>query len=549
MPTGTVDLDRRANWRDFASTINGQTATQVRSLDETAGGGGRANEYERIDMTRGSQHSIQQLTYDEAGNLVATDLLADMNCDGAVNSFDVDPFTQALTNPAAYAAAHPDCMIELGDVNGDGLVNLFDVNAFIDLLGDNLMSARRYEYDEENRLTAVTDVCGRELLTIEYDALGRRIASTEYAIPMDACPGESGPIVAQTRHIYSGLNTMAEYVWSDSQWSKAREFLWGERFPEPLVLIDFTDAGELEAGTPEVLHYVHDALGSVVGLVDAGDPAATPDPIPPKLVERYDYDPYGKTYIETWDAATESWVSTSGSSFGNPFAWTGQRYDAGVGMYHFVFRSHSPELGRWMQRDPLGYVDGVNLYSYVGSAPLCYMDPLGLIGVFIKGFSGSSGGTGMDEMANDPEIKGLVPGGEVVKGHTQAGSAVDEIVKAKQANPDEPVIIVGHSFGGDTAVEVAQDLEKKGIKVDLLIQIDSVGVGDEKKPDNVTVGVNIHTAGDGDGLDGAENVGGSENIPLDGTSHTDIDNDPRTTAIVTKKVAQVCGTGAQGEQK
>jgi hypothetical protein len=28
-------------------------------------------------------------------------------------------------------------------------------------------------------------------------------------------------------------------------------------------------------------------------------------------------------------------------------------------MYHFAFRSYSPELGRWMQRDPLGYVDGV----------------------------------------------------------------------------------------------------------------------------------------------------------------------------------------------
>ncbi len=34
-------------------------------------------------------------------------------------------------------------------------------------------------------------------------------------------------------------------------------------------------------------------------------------------------------------------------------------YDADVGMYHFAFRSYSPELGRWMQRDPLGYVDGV----------------------------------------------------------------------------------------------------------------------------------------------------------------------------------------------
>ena len=36
--------------------------------------------------------------------VVAT-LLGDMNCDGAVNSFDIDPFVLALTNPAAYQAA------------------------------------------------------------------------------------------------------------------------------------------------------------------------------------------------------------------------------------------------------------------------------------------------------------------------------------------------------------------------------------------------------------------------------------------------------------
>ncbi len=45
--------------------------------------------------------------------------------------------------------------------------------------------------------------------------------------------------------------------------------------------------GDVAAGTPEVLHYLHDVLGSVVALTNAsGD-----------VVERYDYDPYGKTYI------------------------------------------------------------------------------------------------------------------------------------------------------------------------------------------------------------------------------------------------------------
>ena len=122
----------------------------------------------------------------------------------------------------------------------------------------------------------------------------------------------------------------------------------------------------------------------------------------------------------------------SGSRYGNPFAWTGQRYDAPVGLHHFPYRSYSPALGRWLQRDPLalrprgnnsyiyqgkllipdirlddaltetggragkrflqlqlvrmhhhhknGYQDGMNLYQYVRANPLRHTDSSGLAG-------------------------------------------------------------------------------------------------------------------------------------------------------------------------
>jgi hypothetical protein len=53
-------------------------------------------------------------------------------------------------------------------------------------------------------------------------------------------------------------------------------------------MVDWTAAGDVAAGSEEVLHYVRDALGSVVGLLDAGEPDATPEPVPARLVERYD---------------------------------------------------------------------------------------------------------------------------------------------------------------------------------------------------------------------------------------------------------------------
>ncbi|MGE0482203.1 MAG: hypothetical protein AB7Q17_17230 [Phycisphaerae bacterium] len=60
--------------------------------------------------------------------------LGDMNCDGALNNFDIDPFVLALIDPAGYAAVFPGCNINNGDANGDGRVDNFDIDAFVAIL-------------------------------------------------------------------------------------------------------------------------------------------------------------------------------------------------------------------------------------------------------------------------------------------------------------------------------------------------------------------------------------------------------------------------------
>lgn len=61
-------------------------------------------------------------------------LPGDMNCDGVINSLDINPFTLALLDPAGYAAAFPDCRISNADVNGDGSTDIIDINPFLLLL-------------------------------------------------------------------------------------------------------------------------------------------------------------------------------------------------------------------------------------------------------------------------------------------------------------------------------------------------------------------------------------------------------------------------------
>ena len=55
----------------------------------------------------------------------------DVNCDGGVDFFDIDPFLLALFDPAAYAVAFPDCDIATADVNADNSVDFFDIDPFV----------------------------------------------------------------------------------------------------------------------------------------------------------------------------------------------------------------------------------------------------------------------------------------------------------------------------------------------------------------------------------------------------------------------------------
>jgi hypothetical protein len=78
-------------------------------------------------------HTPQSVTF-AAAVPQAPVAAGDMNCDGSVNNFDVDPFVLGLTNPAGYAAQFPSCNINNGDLNNDGALNNFDIDAFVALL-------------------------------------------------------------------------------------------------------------------------------------------------------------------------------------------------------------------------------------------------------------------------------------------------------------------------------------------------------------------------------------------------------------------------------
>ncbi len=185
-----------------------------------------------------------------------------------------------------------------------------------------------YVYDAENRLVSATTPS--HALDFEYDAFGIRTEKTING--------------AGTHYVLDGNQVIAEYDDGGA------------------LLVRYVYAGldqpiEMRRGaTPFFYH--QDALGSVVALSDAAG----------LLAESHAYGPYGQV-----DAP-------SGPSIGNPYLFAGREFDPETGLYYNRARFYDPALGRFLQPDPIGFADGLNLYAYVGGNPINFVDPLGLFG-------------------------------------------------------------------------------------------------------------------------------------------------------------------------
>lgn len=86
----------------------------------------------------------------------------------------------------------------------------------------------------------------------------------------------------------------------------------------------------------------------------------------------------------------------------------------------------------------------------------------------------------------------------------------DEIIEdIKKRKPDQPIVLVGHSFGGDGVVEIAQELntiENGFRKIDLLVTLDSVGMDNDFIPQNVKKNLNYLAQGPYNFLNDGPNI-------------------------------------------
>ena len=223
-------------------------------------------------------------------------------------------------------------------------------------------------YDALNRLIQVKIAStGVVIAAYVYDALNRRARKTI------TNGGTTGNIPdGMTDYIYMGNQVVEErnpFGGSGSTDTPIRQYIWGTYIDECIQLTTLTTLGS-QSLSPGTYYLLQDLLYRAVALANSSG----------AIVEAYDCDAYGNTLIFTGPGADGVWFTDDDvqSSYGaNEIIYCGYRFDPESELYHVRNRTYSPVLGRWIQRDPIGYAGSVNLYEYASSRPATRLDPNG----------------------------------------------------------------------------------------------------------------------------------------------------------------------------
>lgn len=292
---------------------------------------GRSEAYQYDDIYRLTDYKVGTLV----GPTVPVPLIQ--------TAYDLDPvgnWNSKTTDAVTQTRMH-------NEVNELTMIDA--ANLFYDDNG-NLQQDATYTYvhDEENRLIHVIRNSDAAVVgQYQYDALSRRVVKL-------ASLAEG---ITETHYFYDSARIIEQ---QDAAGVTQATYVYGNYIDEVLTM----------DRSWQTFYYHQNALWSVAAITDNAA----------NVVERYAYDSYGCVMItdrgDSIPIPLNAW-DTPHSAIGNPYLFTGRQLDEETGLYYYRARFYNCLKGRFLQRDPKGYVDGMNLYEYVKGNPLKWQDPQG----------------------------------------------------------------------------------------------------------------------------------------------------------------------------
>ena len=213
------------------------------------------------------------------------------------------------------------------------------------------------------------------------------------------------------------------------------EYVWGAR---PGHRDDLVRRDRYEDGKPvERLYCLMDYFNPVAVIDAAGE-----------VKERYAWSAFGlRTVLDP------AWEPREGSAFAFDFGFHGQFLDIVTGYYNYGFRYYSPQIGRWLSRDPIGEEGGKDLYA-IGSNGLINLNDFVGAKVIKLAFLGAGQRENHDS-AWPTAIRQA--GAKIFKDQLEIDNALDYIVDQLPDQDNEiddgeccgtRIRIVGFSWGG-----------------------------------------------------------------------------------------------------
>jgi len=187
-----------------------------------------------------------------------------------------------------------------------------------------------YTYDSLNRLTQTST--GSRQIQYLYNGLGQRVAKIDSGVRTNYLIDPNGFLPQVLAEMDASNNLIAYYV--------------------------YDGAGLVAKVTPanQYYFYHYDGLASTIAITDNAG----------QVVNTYCYSPEGLVGVQ--------------ETIPNPFQYAG-RFGVmaeGNGLYYMRARYYDPETGRFINKDPIGYMGGINLFTYVGNNLVTLVDPEGL---------------------------------------------------------------------------------------------------------------------------------------------------------------------------
>ncbi len=201
-----------------------------------------------------------------------------------------------------------------------------------------------YNYDFENRLIQTEIKFGQATVTtsFSYDPFGRRISkkTTGTWCLLNGTDSHS--------YTYDGQNIILEQRDTNitgADFTGTTRYLHGPGTDEPLSLTRGSNSW----------YYHADGLGSIIALSNKYG----------IVIDKIDYDSFGNRKVGI-------------HLISQPYSYTGREWDKETGLYYYRARYYDPSVGRFVQKDPIGFGGGINVYAYVKSNPINAVDPTGL---------------------------------------------------------------------------------------------------------------------------------------------------------------------------